>query len=547
VIADLRRVLGLWRGHAAALATGAAVAAISALAGIVLLAAAGLAVATDVTVGAVALGGALLVALRLLVVLRPGLRWAERMCTHNAAFRALADTRVWFFRRLAERLPAGLGLTRAGDVMGRLVADVESLDGLYLRALVPGAAAITVVLAIAVPLGVVPAAALAVGLPLAAALLLPLLLVRPAAQAAAQVAEAQGSLRAAAIDPLTGLEDTLSANAELRAGAVLASAGGTLMAAQRRLAWRGALGGAAGGLLVQGAVLGALAVGLAGAPIGAAVLGLFLAVAAAESLGMLPRAGAAIAAAAAGARRLFAVADTPIPVRDPVAPAALPEGSTIRFEDVHFAWAPDRPAVFCGLDLEIAEGSRVAILGPSGAGKSTLIALLLRLAAPSAGRITLGGVDTADLAAADIRHRVACLTQEARLFDDTIAANLRLAAPGAPDAALWRALDRAGIGALVRALPDGLATGCGEGGARFSGGQARRLALARALLSPAPVLVLDEPTAGLDAATARAFLETLEASTAGRTVVLVTHRLMGVERPGRIFRIVGGRVVVAAG
>ena len=123
----------------------------------------------------------------------------------------------------------------------------------------------------------------------------------------------------------------------------------------------------------------------------------------------------------------------------------------------------------------------------------------------------------------------------------------RIAAPGAPDAALWRALDRAGIGELVRALPDGLNTGCGEGGARFSGGQARRLALARVLLSAAPVLVLDEPTAGLDAAAERAFLETLEGATSGRTVILLAHRLTGTERPTRVLRLAGGLALPAAG
>jgi ATP-binding cassette, subfamily C, bacterial CydC len=151
------------------------------------------------------------------------------------------------------------------------------------------------------------------------------------------------------------------------------------------------------------------------------------------------------------------------------------------------------------------------------------------------------------LPAGFVRRRIACLTQDARLFDDSIAANLRLAAPAAPDAALWRALDRAGIGEVVRALPEALATGCGEGGVRFSGGQARRLALARVLLSDAPVLLLDEPTAGLDAATERAFLETLAAVTEGRTVILVTHRLIGVERPSRILRLAGGCAVPATG
>jgi ATP-binding cassette subfamily C protein CydC len=261
----------------------------------------------------------------------------------------------------------------------------------------------------------------------------------------------------------------------------------------------------------------------------------------------LPRAGVALAAAAAGARRLFEAADAPPPVAEPANPAPLPVGSAIRFEGVGFAWTPGGPAVLDGLDLQVPEGARIALLGASGAGKSTLAALLLKLAAPQAGRITLGGVDIATLAAAEVRERVVCLTQDARLFDDSIAANLRLAAPGAPDAALWRALDRAGIGELVRALPDQLETRCGEGGARFSGGQARRIALARVLLSPAPVVILDEPTAGLDAETEWAFLETLEEVMAGRSVLLIAHRLVGVERPHRVLRLAGGRLLPAAG
>jgi ATP-binding cassette subfamily C protein CydC len=277
------------------------------------------------------------------------------------------------------------------------------------------------------------------------------------------------------------------------------------------------------------------------------VLGLFLATAAAEALGVMPRAGAALAAAGASARRLFEAADSTPPVPEPAEPASPPAGHAIRVEGVHFTWSPDRPPVFDGLDLEVPEGARIALLGPSGAGKSTLSALLLKLAAPQVGRITLGGVDIAALAADDVRARIACLTQDARLFDDSIEANLRLARPEAEEAALWRALDAAGIGDLVRTLPEGLATRCGEAGVRFSGGQARRLALARALLSQAPVLILDEPAAGLDADTERAFLETLGEATAGRSVILIVHRLIGVERPTRILRLVGGRALPAMG
>jgi ATP-binding cassette subfamily C protein CydC len=189
----------------------------------------------------------------------------------------------------------------------------------------------------------------------------------------------------------------------------------------------------------------------------------------------------------------------------------------------------------------------VGVLGPSGSGKSTIAALLLKVAAPQSGAILLGRTTISTLTAAAVRARVGWLSQTTHLFDDTIRANLRLARPNADDAALWAALDAARIGDVVRALPDGLDTWVGEGGARFSGGQGRRLALARALMSPAPILILDEPCAGLDADTERAFLATLNEVAEGRTVILIAHRLIGVEKLDRIYRLSGGRAVAAAG
>jgi ATP-binding cassette subfamily C protein CydC len=552
VTRDLLRILALWRLRLGWLAMGALVALIAALAGLALLALAGRGVADGLRDGALFAGGtaAAILLLRPVVALRPVARYLERLVTHEATFRALADTRVWFFGRLAERLPAGIGLRRMGDLLGRLVADVEALDGLYLRALVPAVAGLAVVTGMALVLGATaPTLAAIVVLPLAAALLLPPLLAPRAAREAEVVALRRGGLRAAVVDPLTGIEDTLAANAEPRAARRVAQEGAALAEAEHRLTARAAIGGALGSLLTRAAMLGAIAWGLVmgEAGIGPAVIAAFLAVASAEALGLMPRAGAALAAAGAAARRLFEAADTPVPLPDPVAPATLPERHALRVEGLRFAWAPDRPPVFDGLDLDLPEGGRIALLGPSGAGKSTLAALMLKLAAPDSGCIRLGGVDIADLQAAALRSRITCLTQDARLFDDSIAANLRLAAPEADDAALWQALDRARIGDLVRVLPEGLETRVGEAGARFSGGQARRLALARALLSPAPVLILDEPAAGLDAATERAFLETLDEATAGRSVILIAHRLMGVERPTRILRLVGGRAIPAMG
>jgi ATP-binding cassette subfamily C protein CydC len=551
MIRDLARILQLWRNRGLWLLAGLLTAIAAALSGLALLGLAGLGTAEGVTeAAALAAGASALIWLRPIVLLRPLARYLERLVTHAATFRALADTRVWFFRRLAERLPAGLGLRRAGDLLGRLVSDIDALDRVYLGALVPGVAALGAVTVMALLLGALsPTLAALVALPLALALILPPLLAPGAARAGNAVAEGQGALRAAVVDPLTGVEDTLAANAEARAARHVAIEGSALSAAQRRLARRGAWGTAMVAILTQSALLGALAYGLAGGEgaMAAAVLGLFLATAAAEALGLMPRAGAALAAAGASARRLFEAADQPAPVTEPARPAPAPAGHAIRLRGVAFRWVADRPPVFESLDLDVPEGARIALLGPSGAGKSSLAALLLKLAAPQAGQITLGGTNLADLPADLVRTRIACLTQDARLFDDTIEANLRLAAPEAPIPALWQALDAAGIGELVRTLPEGLATRCGEAGARFSGGQARRLVLARALLSPAPVLILDEPAAGLDPETERAFLETLDMATMGRTVILIVHRLIGCEQPTRIYRLTNGRALPAMG
>ncbi|WP_424812526.1 thiol reductant ABC exporter subunit CydC [Roseococcus sp. YIM B11640] len=546
--ADLARVLRLWSARRAALWGGLAIAMVSALSGAALMAMAGQGVAAGIASGGI-FGLAAVVWVRPFVLLRPVLRWAERMGSHAAAFRALADTRVWFFRRLAERMPGGIGMRGSGDLLGRVIGDVDALDRFYLGGLLPALAGLAVLIAIAALLAGEPLLMLLVVLPLALALALPLVLAPAAARAAHGVAERRGGLRAAVVDPLAGLEDVLAANAEPRAMARLREADAALLRSQRRLAKRSAFAGAAGGLLTQIAVLAALGFGLAtgSAVTGMVVLALFLAVAAAEALAPMPRAGAALAAAGAGARRLFEAADTAPPVIEPDRPAPLPERNDLAISGLRFGWRDEAEPVLDGLDLTLREGERVAILGPSGIGKSTLAALVLKFATPAAGSIALGGTDIASISSAALRTRITSLSQRARLFDDSIAANLRLAAPDAPEAALWRALAKAGVADFVRHLPEGLETRCGEGGSRFSGGEARRIALARALLPPAAILVLDEPTAGLDEEAERAFLATLPAACEGKSLLLITHRLTGTEPLDRVLRLAGGRLLPAAG
>ncbi len=536
------RILALWRGRAGWLMAGVVISLAALVAGVALMAMGGALLATAIAAGVLVAP----VALRGVGVARVVLRYLERLVTHDATFRALADLRVWFFRNLARSTAGGLGFRQAGDVLARLVSDIEALDGLYLRILVPAAGAVLLLPVLIVLLGMhgVALAAVIAVLFATAAFVLPWLGARMATDAGQTLATTTGALRIAALDALTGLREVRAFGAEGRMLASVQAREAALLSTQHELAARTAMAGAGAFLCAQCAILAVLIA--AGSNPVAAVIAAFLVVAAFEAVGGLPRAGVLAGHVATAARRVLEAADAPAPVPDPAQAVALPADFTLRFEAVHFRWLPDRLPVFDGLTLDVPQGSRVALLGPSGVGKSTLAALALKVAAPQQGKVLLGGVDIAALAAADVRSRFGWLSQATHLFDDTIRANLSLARADADDAALWTALDAARIGEMVRALPDGLDTWVGEGGARFSGGQGRRLVLARALLSPAPILILDEPCAGLDAETERAFLATLNEVAEGRSVILITHRLTGVERLDRIWRLSAGKAIAAA-
>ncbi len=539
---DLLRILALWRGRAAWLAAGLVISLAALACGVALMAASGTMIATAAAAGALVAP----VALRGLGGGRVVLRYLERLVTHAATFRALADLRVWFFRHLARTAAGGLGFRHAGDVLARLVGDVEALDGLYLRILIPLAGAVLLLPVLLIVIGRhAPGLAVAVTALFAlAALLLPWLAARAATESGGRLAATSGALRIAALDALTGLREVRAFGAEGRMIAAVQAREAALLSAQHDLARRTALAGAGAFLCSQAAIFAVLLA--AGTnPVGA-IAAAFLVTASFEAVGGLPRAGALAGHATAAARRVLEAAEAPVAVPDPPNPAPIPERFTLRFEGIHFRWGADRAPVFDGLTLEIPEATRVAVLGPSGAGKSTLAAMALKVVAPQQGCVRLGGVDLASLTAAEVHARFAWLSQATHLFDDTIRANLLLARPDADDQALWQALDAARIGDVVRALPDRLDLWVGEGGTQFSGGQGRRLALARTLLSEAPILVLDEPCAGLDAETERAFLATLNEAAEGRTLLLIAHRLTGVEKLDRIWRLSGGKAVAAA-
>ena len=243
----------------------------------------------------------------------------------------------------------------------------------------------------------------------------------------------------------------------------------------------------------------------------------------------------------AAATRIEQVLDRPPSVRDPSRPEPMPEGTTLRVAGVSFGYG--RGTALEAIDLELEPGRRIAVVGASGSGKSTLLRLLVRFADPNRGSITLGGVDLRALRQEEVRGRMAVVPQQLTLFNASVRANLAIARPGASEPALWRALERAALDDVVRALPDGLDSVVGEFGSRLSAGERQRLAIARALLKEAPLLLLDEPTAHLDTLAERRVLRALLEPRNEAAVVLATHRLVGLETVDEIVVLEAGRIV----
>ena len=542
-------VLALWRQQAGWLLGGAALTVLSVLALAALATAAG---ATPLASAPAATAISAILLLRILGASRVGLRYIERLATHAATFRALAGLRVRLFGALATRSAGGLGFQSRGDALSRLVTDVDALDGLYLRILIPiiGALVLLPILALTLASSSLLLALAVCTLFAIATLVIPALAARATLSQAARLTTAAAELRTAALDAFAGMKEVIAFGNEGQVLARIQAREAALFDAQCAVARNATLAQAAAALAAQAALLILLLTSAGPGPLPALLPALLLTLAAFEAAAPLPRAGALAGQAAAAAARVLETATIPpTPYQPP--PTQLPPGTSLRLEAVHYAW-PGRPPLFDDLTLDIQAGARVAILGASGAGKSTIAALLLKAATPTAGRILLGGTDTATLDTAALRTRFAWLSQETHVFADTIRNNLLLALPDVPpgtdnDPALWQALRQAGIAETILALPDRLDTWVGEGNAGLSGGQERRIALARALLSPAPILILDEPATGLDDAAERAFLTTLNDVAPGRTVILIVHRLLGVERIDRIFRLSAGRAVAATG
>lgn len=491
----------------------------------------------------------ILIAVELLAFSRGPLRYAERLVGHDATLRALARWRVWLYDCLTPRVPAALSGWRSGDLLTRAIDDVDTLQDLYLRTLLPlVVAAGSAILGLVVVGLELPVAALALGAPLAVACTVPTFLAWRSA-GGDEAAELGGVLSAQVVDALHGAPELLAFGADGAMLDRLEKTSNRAAAIDRRQAAASARATLLTQLCAGAAVLAVLAVAVSAVhahhldPVMVAVLPL-AALATFEPVPGVALAAIRARAVSAAAQRLLALESVPVPVHDPGVAAHLGAGyPEISFTGASLRYASDLPRALDDVDLQVAPGARVAVTGSSGAGKSSLVNALLRFWPLEEGALTLGGIAVDRLLQSEVRATCALVDQKAQLFAGTMRSNVTLGRPDATEEQIAAALDAANLSEWVATLPSGLETPVGEEGVAVSGGERRRLAVARALLAGGPVLILDEPTGGLDAPLADRLITDVLAAAGGRSVLLITHRASEATRCDAVVILEEGRVV----
>jgi thiol reductant ABC exporter CydC subunit len=490
-----------------------------------------------------------IVGVRAFAITRSLLRYGERLSSHDAALRLLGRVRASFFRRLAPLVPGDLGGPRSGDLLSRFVGDVDALQDLYLRALAPPVVAALVIAASALTAWLIlPAAAPIVFVCLLlASIVVPGLAATLAASAGRRQAPARAALSAELVETIEGATELAVAGRAGERIARLRVADARLAAIARRDAFAAGAATVLGSLAAGLTVIAMLAVAIPavhdGTLAGVLLASLaFLALAAFEGIAPLPLAARRLRACAEAARRIDELCDRQPTVADPEHPTPVPPVGDLALDGVRASYGPGAPAVLDGVSLRLAPGRLVALRGPSGAGKTTLAHLLVRFRDVDSGSVTIGGVDVRDVAQEDLRKAVVFAAQDAHLFNTTLRENIQLARRDADEADIWHALESASAADWARSLPDGLDTFAGEDGGVISGGQRQRIALARALLADARFLILDEPTAHLDAETARRVMAHIAAYAHDRGVLVITHSDTGLEHFDEVLELRGGHI-----
>ncbi len=482
---------------------------------------------------------------RFLGIARAIFRYLERLVSHNLTFRLLARLRVWFYRAIEPLAPARLMSYRSGDLLGRVVSDVETLENIFLRVIAPPIVALFIGFAMTLfMIGFDPFIALIfVSGYLLAGTALPFLAWRTGEAVGRRYITKRAELNTYLIDTLQGMADIVAYGDELRQLAHLNALNDDLIQTEWRMAFWDGLQTGLSVLLVHLTAWGVLLVAIS------RVDGVFLGtltlatIASFEAIQALIPAVHHLGENIASAQRLFEVIDTEPPIHLSEKPLSLPaQPMTLNMADVTFGYQSTTP-VLKQINLNLLSGKMIAIVGASGAGKSTLTHLILRFWDVDAGKISLNGVDIRHLHPDELRRHFSVMTQRTHLFNTTLRENISIARDGVTEADLYRACEQAQLMPFIQKLSDGLLTDVGELGFALSGGERQRVALARMLIKDAPIWILDEPTANLDAITEMAILETILGVRGDKLVLLITHRLTHLDRVDEILVLEDGHLV----
>ncbi|QHI95541.1 thiol reductant ABC exporter subunit CydC [Aristophania vespae] len=530
---SLFTIISLWRPHLGRLLLGVLVSSFSLWASLLLMGQSG-----SRLTGAILGFGASFYLLRLAGLSRIILRYGERYITHDALFRALADLRVWFFRRLARTSAMGIGQKRSGDLLSKLVADIQSLDNLYIRVFVP-----LIVAFFSVPLLFILCAKGSIQLAfIITALFCLLVFVVPfitgilSYKMGPLLLEARSLLYSQILDLASGLREVHLFGAEERLKSAIEKKEHKLYQLQKRENMHMALCNGLASLISRLGVL--VVLGYAGGlyfhhpDMLHNFMLFFVVITLFDQFVDLPRAGFLAGQIFHAAHRVTEPAMSKNLIEDHDGQTA-PSSYELVARDLSFGW-DDLHILYENVHFSLKEGERVALMGPSGSGKSSLVALIMGIVKPKKGEILFGGVSLSSIKTESLRHKIGWLSQASHLFSDTIRNNLLLGQKNVPDKALWDALEKAQIADFVRSLPEGLDSWIGENGSTLSGGQGRRIALARVLLKQTPIIILDEPTEGLDRDTQKEFIKTLNHLDPKISVLLITHSLTGAEKLDRV-------------